>query len=166
VPSLAHLVWRFAGSLSPRPPSRADESWAESHLSEAERLLWRSMSNPDRRHAIGVARRTIAALDDDLTRPVVAAALLHDAGKVVAGLGTFGRVEATLWSMVRGRSKASAGEGAVARYLRHDELGADLLEQAGSDALIIAWTREHHRPASSWSVAPELAHVLKAADGD
>ena len=54
------------------------------------------MSRADRRHAAGVARRVEVALGDEATRPVLAAALLHDVGKTESGLGTYGRVIATI----------------------------------------------------------------------
>ena len=64
------------------------------------------MSGPDRRHAVGVARETIRLLDDnDPPREVVAAALLHDVGKVESSLGTFARVGVTLAAMAAGRKR-------------------------------------------------------------
>ena len=64
------------------------------------------MSRPDRRHAHGVARRVERALGDEATRPVLAAALLHDVGKTDARLRTYGRVVATLSAAVAGREMA------------------------------------------------------------
>src|SRR3954469_3747879 len=94
---LGHLARRFAGSLSPRPPSALDEAWARSHLLATEQDVWRAMPNQDRRHSVAVARRLVADLGPDTPRPAVAAALLHDCGKTACGLGTFGRVGATVW---------------------------------------------------------------------
>jgi hypothetical protein len=54
----------------------------------------------------------------------------------------------------------------VGLYLQHAEVGADLLEMAGSDPLTVAWTREHHRPESEWTVDPHIAGALKTADDD
>lgn len=161
-----HLARRFAGSLSPRPPAPADDAWAESHLGEGERVIWRRLSNPDRRHAIGVARTVADLLGADATPPVVAAALLHDSGKIVSGYGTFARVGATVWSGVRGRERASAGDSRLAQYLRHDVIGADALAAAGADPLTVAWAREHHLPPERWTVDARLAGALKAADDD
>lgn len=124
------------------------------------------MSNPDRRHAVGVARLVVASLDSRATRAVVAAALLHDVGKVDSGLGTFARVGATVWSGVRGRARAAAGDGRVARYLRHDAIGARLLGEAGADPLTVAWAGEHHLSAERWTVERRIADVLKACDDD
>lgn len=160
-----HLARRFFGALDPRGPSPEDEAWVAGALSAGELGLWRRMSGPDRRHAVGVAREVVIRLGPGASRPVVAAALLHDVGKVDAGLGTLARVPATLVGLVA-RERAAAGSGRVARYLRHDAIGADLLTAAGADPLTVAWAREHHLPADRWSVPPKIGKALKAADDD
>jgi hypothetical protein len=137
VSSIWHLARRFAGSLSSAPPAPADEAWAERFLLPAEVGLWRRMSNPDRRHAIEVGRRFVTRVPD-AARPTMAAVLLHDCGKVESGLGTYARVVATIWIGAVGRERAPRGEGRVARYARHEQIGADLLAAAGSDAVTVA----------------------------
>lgn len=121
--SIAHLVPRFVTSLSPRPPSSADDAWAEAQLSEAERGLWRQMSNQDRRHSIGVARRFIERRPD-ADQAEIAGALLHDVGKIQCDLGTFGRVIATIVGPRTERFRA---------YHDHEAIGAAMLAAAGSD---------------------------------
>ena len=163
---LVHLARRFFGAVDPQGPSEADEAWVREALSEGERALWRRMSGPDRRHAVGVARDVVDRLGADAaTRPVVAAALLHDVGKVDSGLGTLARVPATLVGLVA-RERVAAGDGRVARYLRHDAIGATLLADAGADPLTVAWAREHHLPPERWTVPPAVGAALKAADDD
>jgi hypothetical protein len=54
----------------------------------------------------------------------------------------------------------------VSLYLTHDRVGADLLRAAGSDELTVAWAREHHQPADTWTVDRRVAQALKDADGD
>jgi len=159
-----HLARRFVASLWPRGPSAAFEAWARSHLLGGEVALWDRMSGPDRRHAVAVARRADAMLVDP-GRPVLAAALLHDVGKVDSGLGTPARVVATVVGMVGGR-RARTASGRIGRYLRHPEIGADLLVEAGSDKLTIAWAGEHHWPPQHWTVDPVIAGVLHVADDD
>ncbi len=167
-----HLARRFVGSLRPGGPGRAAEEWVEPLLLPAEHALWRRMPGPDRRHAAGVARDVERALGDEASRPVMAAALLHDIGKLESRLGTYGRVVATLSGKLAGPEHARQwmkGKGMTRRvglYLLHDRLGGDLLEIAGSDALTVAWAREHHRPESEWSVPPLVGRALKAADDD
>jgi len=164
--NLGHLARRWAGSLSPRPPAPSDERWALGWLGPGEATLWSRLSNPDRRHAIGVARRVVDAAGPDVERWIVAAALLHDCGKLDSGLGTSARVAATVWAGVRGRARASRGGGRIARYLRHDEIGAGLLAQASADPRTIAWAGEHHRPERTWTVPTSAGNLLRAADDD
>jgi len=135
-------------------------------LLPGERVLWDAMSGPDRRHSAMVARRVQTALGPAAERPVLAAALLHDSGKTASGLRTGGRVVATLAAALAGRDRVAAGSGRAARYLRHDAIGAELLERAGSEPLTIAWTREHHQPRDEWTVPLDVADALKAADDD
>ena len=170
--SFRHLSRRFFGSLVPGGPSAASEAWVSELLLSGEADLWRRMRAPDRRHAVAVARRVEVALGPAATRPVLAAALLHDVGKIDARLGTYGRVVATLAGKLGGASMAHAwseAEGFTRRvglYLRHGELGADRLRLAGSDPLTVAWAAEHHRPPEYWSLPPDVAAALKAADDD
>jgi hypothetical protein len=144
-----------------------------------EQDLWRRMSGPDRRHAIGVARDTTRLFSPEKPRrEMLAAALLHDVGKVESSLGTFARVGVTLAAMVVGRTRLVRWCGSaqatqrpswrnrVGLYLSHDRLGADLLAAAGSEDLTVAWAREHHLPSEQWTVDARVGTALKAADGD
>jgi hypothetical protein len=170
--TFGHLARRFFGSLRPGGPPPADDAWACSKLLPAEVELWRRMPNADRRHAVGVAQQVERALGAEATRPVLAAALLHDVGKIESGLGVYGRVVATLCGMFVGRDAAkewTRSRGFTRRvglYLRHPDLGGDLLGMAGSDPLTEAWARQHHRSPESWTIDPDVAAALKAADDD
>lgn len=167
-----HLVRRFVGSLRPGGPSPADQAWVDALLQPGEDRLWRSLSGPDRRHAVGVARRVERALGHEASRPVLVAALLHDVGKVESGLRTYGRVVATVSGRVAGPDMAHAWRRQrgfarrVGLYLLHAEIGGDLLALAGSDPLVVAWAREHHLPSEQWTVPAAVGAVLKAADDD
>lgn len=118
-----HLAMRFFTSLSNREPDVADDEWAESNLLPGEIELWRRMSNQDRRHSVAVARRFVEARPD-ATRAETAGALLHDVGKLECGLGTWGRVVATLAGPRTERFRA---------YHDHERIGSELAAQAGSD---------------------------------
>ena len=124
--SWRHLAGRFFGALSPAGPAQSDEEWALSSLLDGERDLWRRMSGPDRRHAVDVARETIRLLGPgEPPREVVAAALLHDVGKVESGLGTFARVGVTLAAMAGGRSRlVSWSSSSVPAHVLPGELGS------------------------------------------
>jgi hypothetical protein len=125
---VVHLMRRFVTSLSPRPPSEADDEWARAQLLDGEDELWRRLSNPDRRHAIEVARRFLSAHPDP-ARAELAGVLLHDVGKLSSGYGTFGRVWATL---------AGPRSPRLRRYHDHEEIGAAMASDAGSDAVTVA----------------------------
>jgi hypothetical protein len=167
-----HLVKRFFGSLVPFGEPKADREWVQENLLPEEREIWKRMSRQDRRHAAGVARRVERALGHEATRPVLAAALLHDCGKSVSHLGTTGRVIATLSAKAAGHEMATAWSETqgftrrVGLYLEHPRLGADLLGMAGSAPLTVAWAAEHHLPPEEWTVPQDVGRVLKDADDD
>lgn len=173
-----HWAGRFLRSLWPGGPDPAEMEWAASWLSEREVAMMRRMSDNDRRHAVAVARGVDAALAlpgapelaEDESRAVIAAALLHDVGKTVAGLGTYGRVVATLSGLVAGDyaeawQQTSGFTRKVGLYLRYTELGADLLEVNEAHPWVVAWSREHHHPEESWTIPVEVGRILAAADG-
>jgi hypothetical protein len=168
----AHLTRRFVGSLRPGGPSAENRAWVESVLTDAELALWRRMYGPDRRHSVQVARDVERRLCAEATAAVLAAALLHDVGKLDARLRTYGRVVATLTIKLAGRDEVVAWRRArrlhrrLALYALHPQLGAEALTLAGSDPLTVAWTREHHDPRDTWTVAPAIADVLDACDND
>jgi hypothetical protein len=167
---VVHLTRRFAGSLRPGGAPHDDEAWARAHLLPGEVELWDRLSGADRRHAAGVGRDVERRLGGRATRPVVAAALLHDVGKLESGLGTFGRVLATLVVAVRGHARVATWAnhkglaGRIGRYVLHPDLGALLLAGAGSDSLTMTWALEHHRPPEAWTIPRHLGEALKAAD--
>jgi hypothetical protein len=174
VASPVHLAKRFVETAVPLGPRPADRQWAVDQLLPGERVLWARMKPADRRHAAGVARRVQAALGDDATRPVLAAALLHDVGKVEANFGAYRRVIATLSAaavrrdpdVIRAWTRTTGFTRRVGLYLQHPKLGGDLLGMAGSDPLTEAWAREHHLPEADWTVPVEIGRVLKDADDD
>src|SRR5687768_10464303 len=128
-----HLARRFFGSLRPGGPKPAEEEWARAQLLPGGVALRKRIRNPDPRHAGAVAREVERSLGHEATRPVLAAALLHDVGKIESGLRTYGRVIATLCGMVAGREHARAWMRSrgftrrVGMYLLHPELGGDML---------------------------------------
>ncbi|MBA3288457.1 MAG: HD domain-containing protein [Acidimicrobiia bacterium] len=125
---VGHLARRFVGSLSRRPPTAPDVAWVDRLLSRRERALWGRMGPADRRHSIEVARRFVA-IRPAATRTELAAALLHDVGKVESGLGPFGRVVATV---------VGARQARFRRYHDHEVIGARLAAAAGADPVTVA----------------------------
>ena len=71
-----------------------------------------------------MARRFVA-VRPDATRAEVAGAILHDVGKIECGLGTFGRVVATL--------VGERGPRSFHAYHDHEAIGAEMARRAGSE---------------------------------
>jgi len=103
----------------------------------------------------------------------LACALLHDIGKLAAGLGIPGRVLATLvgratdgavgdWEEYQGLRRR------IALYLRHPEFGADMIQLAGGRVEVAHWARAHHdRARLDPSLLPaSVVSALVAADND
>ena len=118
-------------SLSRTPPSAGDEAWARSSLTAEETKLWARMPAADRRHALEVSRRFLE-IRADATRAEIAGALLHDVGKVQSGLGTWRRVLATVVGPRTRRFR---------QYHDHEQIGANMAAQAGSDPATVALIR-------------------------
>lgn len=181
-----HLSRRFFAALSNRGPSETDRAWVESVLSAQQYALWARQYRPDRRHSALMARKVerwlanqlrsdalaTSMVESDSTDWVIAAALLHDVGKIEANLGTWGRVFATVVIKVVGServaqwTKQRGWRGRVASYLQHPEIGAELLRDAKSDPGTVAWAAEHHKPAAQWTIPAEIAQVLHRFDND
>lgn len=173
----AHLTRRFFGALRPGGLSAEDGAWVAGILDPGERELWSRMAAQDRRHSVGVARRVDAALASTAEagdRRWLAAALLHDVGKLDAALGVFGRVGATLAGAAGGHERAeawSSRRGMTRRfglYLRHPELGATRIRVAGGHEEAARWAGAHHT-RESWAelgFPPVVVDALAAADDD
>ena len=143
---LPHLVRRFRGSLSKAPPSAEDEAWAMTWLSSAEAHLWSRMPAMDRRHSVEIARR-FQERRPAATREEMAAALLHDVGKLRSGLGTTGRVIATIVGprTTRGRE-----------YHDHEAIGADMAAAIGAAPATVALIRGEGPAAADLAAADDV----------
>jgi hypothetical protein len=191
--SWGHLAGRFFGALRPGGPSPEDGAWVETILEPAEYALWARQPGHDRRHSAGVARQVESALAGgphagDSRWP--ACALLHDIGKLASGLSVPHRVLATLAGRATGGAVADPGAGGcppdkgavrrqrwqecrglrrrIALYLRHPELGADMIRMAGGRDEVAHWAGAHHDRARldpTLMPAPVVA-ALVAADND
>ena len=169
-----HLAGRFFGTLRPGGPGEADRAWVEAVLEPPEYGLWARQPAYDRRHSAEVARRVEAALAGGPhagDSRWLACALLHDIGKLAAGLGIFGRVLATLVGRATGGAVGEEQRGLrrrIALYLRHPDLGADMIRMAGGRPEVAHWASAHHERARldpALVPAPVVA-ALVAADND
>ncbi|MCB1258472.1 MAG: HD domain-containing protein [Microthrixaceae bacterium] len=171
---LAHRSRRFFGSLLPVHVKAEDADWVAGLLSESELAAFYRMCVRDQVHSIGVARKVEANLGAlDSSEPsdwILVAALMHDVGKSMVELGTYGRVMASLagWAAGEEMAPAWAQKRGMTRkiglYLQHPELGADILRMADSDPRVVAWAREHYYKPELCSLPDDVVRLLVAAD--
>ena len=174
--SWAHLAGRFVRAHKPGPVSAADRAFVAEVLTPPELGLWERLPRHDHHHTVEVARRVehaLAGTGHAGDTRWLAAALLHDIGKLASGFGIYGRVLATLAGRVRPGSAASWREAAgwrrrVGDYLHHDLIGGEMIRAAGGRAEPAHWAEGHHgRVAVDPAVVPApVAAVLAEADPD
>lgn len=135
---------QFFGSLRPRvdPRLRAE---AFAHLNDAQQRLFDSMTVRDQQHCLAVYR---TLYDGGHTDPdLLAAALLHDAGKGSVALWhrvAFVLLEASAPGLLRVLAREGDGPGVretFYRCLHHDELGARKAREADSSGRTVALIR-------------------------
>jgi hypothetical protein len=166
-----YRVRQFVSALLARV-SPKDLREAEDVLPTPARELYRRMSIPDQRHALNVMR---TLRDEGHTEPdLLAAALLHDAGKSAARIHSWRRAIIVLskrfapgvlvW-LTSGEPRGWRKPFVIHR--QHAELGAEWATQAGCSALTVSLIRRHQE---SLHRAPrdeeeQLLIALQRADG-
>lgn len=125
---MLHLVKRFFGSLTTNPLNAIEMSWVTDVLRDPEFTLWNSQSIIDQRHSFDIAQRFIV-LRPSASRDEIAGALLHDIGKIEAGLGTVARVIATILPLPTQK---------ISAYRDHQQRGAQKLKTIGCSEITIA----------------------------
>jgi len=157
-----HRVGQFVAHVRARvDPS--EEALVERILPPSAQMLFREMPVADRRHGLDVAHRLLASGQDD--RDLLAAALLHDAGK---------GHRLRLWHRVSGVVLEAVAPGALRRmaspdprswrypfhiYLHHEAISAQMAVSAGCEPRTGSFIRGQPRETD----AP-LQAALKAAD--
>ena len=141
----AYRSRQFVTALRPRLAGE-DRLFAAQHLSPSLQRLFFDMPLRDQRHSLDVARALLA--DGGADEALLQAALLHDAGK--GPLRLWHRVAFVMLQRLSPRLLAHlappGGGGWRApfdRLLRHGELGAQLLEEAGASREAVRLVRYH-----------------------
>lgn len=129
--SPGHLIRRWWGTIRAKPLTVSELDWVRSNLLPEEWSLWSAMDHRDQSHSYLVARRFVEPIpgENPPSRSAIAAALLHDVGKVASELTTFERVLATI---IGGRTERFRA------YFDHESIGLGLCRRAGSDPETLA----------------------------
>ncbi len=130
---LSHLIRRFFGHITARALSPSEQHDISEWLTAPLRELFYAQPVGDQRHAYSVAARVPPHLRE--------AALLHDVGKSMCGIGAVQRSLATVWAWL-----GLPVWGAWECYLTHGHRGAALIEIAGGSELSVAFARHHPGP--------------------
>lgn len=159
---MLHRSRQFFGALRPRVDAGL-QTEAFALLNEAEQRLFASMTLRDQQHCLDVYGRLRDQGHDD--RELLAAALLHDAGKGQIALWhrvAYVLLEAGAPAALDRLAEAGSGPGwrhALYRCRHHPELGAELSRAAGSSAQVVALIR-----AADDTAMDERQLALQSAD--
>ena len=139
-----------AQGLTPR-----EQQLVHQHLDAVGATLFWRQGVADQRHAFAVASRVATILPDD--DDAYTAALLHDVGKRLAGLGVVRRSIATMFDGIGIPLTA-----AMRRYRTHGSVGAAELSKAGFDGIVISFAANHPGPPPEGIDEDRWAALLKA----
>ncbi|OQY18518.1 MAG: hypothetical protein DRI77_09870 [Chloroflexi bacterium] len=169
IQTIRYRVRQFFQALTARV-SDAELEQAARILTPKSLSLFRSMAIQDQRHALDVYR---TLRREGHTNPqLLAAALLHDAGKAAARLPPWQRAVILLLKRFAPclLARLSRGEPRGWRrsfvvHARHPEIGARRAEEAGCSPLTVALIRRHQdHPAGRQTEENQLLAALQAAD--
>jgi hypothetical protein len=169
-PRPAYRVQQF--KLAFHPPAQAVETAQVSpYLAPAQLVLFRQLQRSEQWHACLMLNKLLDQGETD--RDLLAAALLHDLGKIHYPLKTWERVLIVLMKRSFPRLVEHWGQeppqGLVKPFAvacRHASWGADLAEKAGASALTVELVRRHEEdvPLEDTSNQDRLLRLLKQAD--
>jgi len=152
---------------SVRPP---DLTYVRTRLpNPALVALFTRMSRADQHHGIAVAR---TLEDRGHTDPdLIAAALLHDVGKIRARGSVWARVMVVLGEWLLPRAAARWGEGRAKGLRRpfvvrqqHPMWGAEMAQRAGAPPVTVRLIRSHHNLSGDRHEDRPMLTALHAAD--
>ena len=129
----SYRVWQFLVSLFPRYAWEAD-SWVGSILLPREKELFDQLSDFEKAHAVRVARHL-----ETRNISLLKAALLHDIGKIAAHFSVIDKVLYVVLSPILPRVIHWSMFARFRRYHDHEEIGKQLLLEAGTEADVIRY---------------------------
>lgn len=169
-PRVAYRASQFWKAVF-RPESHIKNEALLPHLSPAQLLLFRRMQPSEQAHAFMVFNQLKQARHTD--QDLLAAALLHDVGKILSPLSIFDRVITVLARHFLPKASRRWGEALPRGWrrpfvvaLQHSEWGADLAEQAGASDMTVRLIRRHQDPVEKEASGREdqLLVILHTAD--
>ncbi len=138
------------------------------HLSPSQIVLFRRMDVSEQAHALKVFERLKAT--DQTDEDLLAAALLHDVGKVLFPLSLLDRVVIVLGKRLFRRRAMRWSEGTPEKFHRpfvvaahHPQWGADLAEKAGASPRTVDLIRFHQEASIN---GDPLLLALQSADDE
>ncbi|MDX1414369.1 MAG: HD domain-containing protein [Candidatus Promineifilaceae bacterium] len=147
-------TYRFAQfwwALTAKDLQPSDRTAVKTLLSENEWQLFEAFSPADRRHAYQVYATLMASGYDQ--NDLLVAGVLHDVGKTRVRLTALERILVVLVGKLFPDKLAAWGKGSAAGWRRpfvakqqHPQWGAQMVEEAGSSALVVNLVRRHQDP--------------------
>ncbi len=163
-PRFAYRARQFWNAVL-QPEARIQNQALLPVLSPSELLLFRQMQPSEQAHAYQVFRKLSG--QGRTERDLLAAALLHDVGKILSPLSVIDRVVIVLARYLFPRASRRWGEGTPQGWKRpfvvkacHAQWGADLVQKAGASELTTELVRLHHDP-SGGPLEPALEQMLR-----
>lgn len=167
--AICYRAGQFWRALAARAPEE-EVAQAIHILTPAAQALFRRQAAADQRHALAVHR---VLCERGHTNPhLLAAALLHDAGKAAARLSAWHRATIVLLGRLTPRVLERLAQGKPGGWREpfiahawHAETGARWAEEAGCSPLTVALIRRHQeRLAACLTEEERLLAALQAAD--
>ncbi|MDX1600689.1 MAG: HD domain-containing protein [Anaerolineales bacterium] len=160
-----YRVRQFISALTDQPTPQRLARAAEI-LTPAQLLLFRSLPVPDQAHALRVLEALRARGEDDPL--LLAAALLHDVGKVRCPLTVWERAIAVLVGRLApqllqrwGRGRPTGWRRPFVAATQHPGWGAEMLAEVGAPRRLVALVR-HHQVEPAGISNGELIEGLRA----
>lgn len=140
--------------------SKEDNKIVEKHLNRKEKELFDTLPAHEKRHAIDTASAISCDGSDEI---LIKAGLLHDIGKTTGNIGIVKKSVLVLMDkFFPVLSKKLSGRLSMFNiYYNHPEIGADLLENTGTEPEVIMLVKYHH---SKCNLNIEGLEQLKKAD--
>jgi hypothetical protein len=167
---LAYRARQFWNALS-GSRKRVETSKLLRYLNPVQIVLFQRMKPAEQVHAYGILERLQESGHHD--PDLLAAAVLHDVGKILSPLSLLDRVVIVLGHRLFPRCSRRWGEGRLNRLRRpfivaahHPDWGADLAMRAEASPLAVELIRRHQQPIPNNldTDRDRLLAVLQAAD--